>query len=96
MKFIKFGYGRASDHASKDIRAGYMTRQEGINMVKKYDHVVSDDLYYWLDYINEKEDCYFGKLQIHLEIQGLDTKNNKWWKENIWGGTSSYGKVFLK
>ena len=36
MKFVKFGYGRASDHASKDIRTGYMTRDEGINMVKKH------------------------------------------------------------
>ena len=51
MKFIKFGYGRASDHASKDIRTGYMTRDEGIEMVKKYDSVVSSDLYYWLDYV---------------------------------------------
>ena len=24
MKFIKFGYGRCSDHASKDIRSGHM------------------------------------------------------------------------
>ncbi|MEO2173686.1 MAG: N-acetyl sugar amidotransferase, partial [bacterium] len=29
LKFIKFGYGRASDHASKDIRTGYMSRDEG-------------------------------------------------------------------
>ena len=35
LKFVKFGYGRASDHASKDIRSGYMTREEGIEMVKK-------------------------------------------------------------
>ena len=28
LKFIKFGYGRASDHAGKDIRAGYMTREQ--------------------------------------------------------------------
>jgi len=35
MKFIKFGYGRASDHASKDIRDGYMTREEGIQMVRE-------------------------------------------------------------
>jgi hypothetical protein len=30
LKFIKLGYGRASDHASKDIRAGVMTREQGI------------------------------------------------------------------
>jgi hypothetical protein len=34
LKFIKFGYGRASDHSSKDIRTGYMTREAGVAMVK--------------------------------------------------------------
>ena len=55
MKYVKFGYGRASDHASKDIRTGYMKREEGIEMVKKYDHVVSDDLYEWLSYVEMSE-----------------------------------------
>ena len=36
LKFIKFGYGRATDHASKDIRTGDMTREQGMKMVKKY------------------------------------------------------------
>ena len=30
LKFIKFGYGRCSDHVAKDIRAGLMNREEGI------------------------------------------------------------------
>ena len=30
MKFIKFGYGRCSDHASKDIRNKYITRKRGL------------------------------------------------------------------
>ena len=37
MKYIKFGYGRASDHASKDIRTGYMDRETAIKMVREYD-----------------------------------------------------------
>ena len=59
LKFMKFGYGRASDHASKDIRDGYITRDKGIEYVKKYDHIISDDLYEWLDYVSKDED-YFG------------------------------------
>ena len=27
LKFIKFGYGRATDHACKDIRSGYLSRR---------------------------------------------------------------------
>lgn len=34
LKFIKFGYRRWTNHASKDIRAGYLTRDESDEMVK--------------------------------------------------------------
>ena len=49
LKFIKFGYGRGSDHASKDIRTGQMTGKQAIKVVHKLGHVVSEDLYYWLE-----------------------------------------------
>ena len=38
MKWIKFGYGRCSDH-DKDIRLGYISREQGIEYVKKLDHI---------------------------------------------------------
>ena len=28
LKYIKFGYGRCTDHASKDIRAGLISRDQ--------------------------------------------------------------------
>jgi len=37
LKYLKFGYGRATDDASMEIRHGRMTREEGIAMVKRYD-----------------------------------------------------------
>ena len=37
FKWLKFGYGRACDQASIDIRHGRMTRREGQRMVEKYD-----------------------------------------------------------
>ena len=33
LKFIKFGYGRCTDHTSKDIRLGVMTRKEGVELM---------------------------------------------------------------
>jgi N-acetyl sugar amidotransferase len=38
LKFIKFGYGRCSDHASKDIRLGVISRSEGISLVRVRGH----------------------------------------------------------
>ena len=37
FKFLKFGYGRATDHVSIDIRNKRLTRDEGLKLVKKYE-----------------------------------------------------------
>ncbi len=37
FKYLKFGFGRASDMASLHIRRGRMTRQDGIELVRKHD-----------------------------------------------------------
>jgi len=95
MKFIKFGYGRCSDHASKDIRTGYLTRDEAIEMVKKYDHVVSSDLYYWLDYVNMSEKEFWKIADSFRDPRVWWIENGQWWKDNIWGTPSAYGPVHL-
>ena len=37
LKYVKYGFGRATDHASIDIRNQRMSREEGIEKVIKYD-----------------------------------------------------------
>ena len=95
LKFIKFGYGRASDHASKDIRSGYMTREQGIEMVRKYDHVVSSDLYHWLDYVNMTEDEFWATADTFRDPRVWRVEGGQWVKDDIWGGSSAYGPVRL-
>jgi N-acetyl sugar amidotransferase len=36
-KAIKRGFGRATDHASQDVRAGLLTRDEAFKLIKKFD-----------------------------------------------------------
>lgn len=93
LKFIKFGYGRASDHASKDIRTGYMTRDEGIEMVRRYDHVVSKDLDYWLEYVGMSEQEFWVTADRFRDKRVWRIEGGQWVKDNIWGGSSSYGPV---
>jgi len=95
LKFIKFGYGRASDHASKDIRNGYMTRDEGIKMVRKHDHAVSQDLYHWLNYVNMKEDEFWQVADRFRDPRIWWIEDNQWWKDNIWGEPSPYGPIHI-
>ncbi len=84
MKYIKFGYGRASDHASKDIRTGYLSRKKGIEYVKKYDHVVSSDLDYWLDYVNMKEEDFWKIANSFRDKRVWKKVKNEWVKNNLW------------
>lgn len=44
MKYVKFGFGRATDHACLDIRNHRMSRNEGVKLVKQYDGVLSYDI----------------------------------------------------
>ena len=95
MKFVKFGYGRATDHSSKDILTGYMTRNQGIKKVKKHDHILSDDLDHWLNYVDMKKIDFLKTADKFRSNKVWFIKKNKWYKENIWGGNSSYGEVYL-
>jgi N-acetyl sugar amidotransferase len=85
MKYIKFGYGRATDHVCKDIRAGIMTRDEGIEILKKMDPVKSKDLYRWLHYVGWTEEK-FDKIADTFRdprVWWID-KSGNWKKDNIW------------
>jgi N-acetyl sugar amidotransferase len=95
MKFVKFGYGRATDHVSKDIRDGLLTRKEGIERIKKMDHIKSSDLDRWLKYVGWTEEKFDAVADTFRDSRVWAIKDGLWWKNNIWGETSSYGKVHL-
>ena len=97
LKFIKFGYGRCTDHTSKDIRLGLMSRQQGIDLVKKYDHIKpKESLIYFLEMaemnINEFDEI--ADSFRDPRVWWID--NNKWWKDTIWKKPECYGEVKLK
>ena len=87
MKWIKFGYGRCSDHAGKDIRMGYLSRKKAIQLVKKYDSVKPmRDLKRWLKYVNMKENE-FDKIADKFRDSRVWKKiKSKWTKSNVWDG----------
>jgi N-acetyl sugar amidotransferase len=95
MKFVKFGYGRASDHASKDIRLGVMTRAEGVAMVRKHDHVVSSDLEYWLDYVGVSNDEFWRIADGFRDPRVWWIEHGEWHKHTLWGTAEAYGSVHL-
>ncbi|HMO04549.1 MAG TPA: N-acetyl sugar amidotransferase [Kiritimatiellia bacterium] len=94
LKFVKLGYGRGSDHSCKDIRAGIMTREQGIEMVRKYDHVKPRrDLERWLTYVNMTEDEFDATCDTFRDPRVWRIESGQWVKDCLWGGSESYGPV---
>ncbi|MDP3238429.1 MAG: N-acetyl sugar amidotransferase [Myxococcales bacterium] len=95
LKFIKLGYGRGSDHSCKDVRAGHMTRAQGIEMVRKYDHVKSSDLIRWLEYVGMTEAEFDAVSDTFRDPRVWWIENGQWWKDTLWGEPTAYGPVHL-
>jgi N-acetyl sugar amidotransferase len=56
LKYLKYGYGRATDHAAREVRHGRMTRENAIELVEEYDHNRPADLDYLLEFLEITED----------------------------------------
>ena len=69
LKFLKFGYGRATDDASMEIRHGRMTREEGIAMVNRYDSNTPSSLLPYLDFLGISEE------EFYLSIESMRDKD---------------------
>jgi N-acetyl sugar amidotransferase len=96
LKFIKLGYGRGTDHSCKDIRASLMTREQGVAMVRKYDHVKPRrDLERWLNYVGMTEEEFDATCDTFRDRRVWRVESGHWVKDNIWGDSSSYGPVHV-
>ena len=85
FKFLKFGFGRATDHASIEIRYGRITREEGIELVKNHEGKIPKKyLEKFLEYakINENEfhdicDKFTNKEIFEINSDGSIKKDNE-------------------
>ena len=85
LKYIKFGYGRATDHANKDVRAGLMNRDQAIEMVRRYDHVKPSDLARWLDYVGMTEEEFDETADTFRDPRVWRRRSDgAWEKDNLW------------
>jgi hypothetical protein len=90
FKYLKFGFGRATDIVNNQIRRKIITREDGLEIVKKHDgkfpsHYLGKSLKEILDYIdmNEEEfikicDSFTNKQIFKTDVNGeLIKENNK-------------------
>ncbi len=82
LKYLKFGYGRATDDASMEIRHGRMRREDGVALVEKYDSAKPSTLDTYLNFLNITED------QFNDWVEPM--RDDEIWEKD------SYGKWMVK
>ena len=88
MTYIKFGIGRATYDSSQEVRNGKITRNEAINLVKKFDgELPTRYLKEFCEYINIAEEEFYEIVDSFRSPHLWNKVNGKWALRNpIWNG----------
>ena len=83
---IKFGMGRATYDAAQEIRNGKISREEGINLVKKYELEFPKKYFKnFLEYIDITEEQFWTTVDSFRPQHLWAKQNNEWFLRNtIW------------
>ena len=63
IKFIKYGYGKVSDHAAREIRLKRMSYEQGKELVKKFQNIKPNDLDLFLNWLEMDKDHYYSLIE---------------------------------
>ncbi len=80
LKYLKFGYGRATDDASIEIRHGRMTREEGIEMVRQYDATEPSTLAMYCDFMGMKTEDFYKLVEPMRDPSVWEKLNDGSWE----------------
>lgn len=78
LKYLKYGYGRATDDAAMEVRHRRMTREEAIEMVARYDSVRPSDLDIWLRFVGMSEKEFENVIEPLRDLNIWEKIGDKW------------------
>jgi len=79
IKFVKYGYGKVTDHASREIRLKRLTREEGIGLVEKYQNKKPKNLNLFLRWLKLSENGFNFLINRHRDkLVWEKTENDEW------------------
>lgn len=67
IKFLKYGYGKATDHACREIRLKRLTREEGIERVAQYQNKEPKTLAMFLDWMGMTKNGFYYYINRHRD-----------------------------
>ena len=85
LKYLKFGYGRATDDATTEIRHGRMSREEGVRLVKDYDSNTPSTLPVYCDFLGISTDDFYRWVEPMRDAKIWNKAGNAWTPEDaVW------------
>lgn len=82
IKYLKHGYGKITDHVSREIRWGRLTREEGIKLIKKYENVPPKDINYFLEWMQMDGNELFSYIDYFRDSSIWKKNGDKWVKKD--------------
>jgi len=80
IKFLKWGYGKVTDHACREIRLKRLTREEGIELVRRYQDVQPKDLPLFLQWLGMSETEFWSHIDRHRDPRIWQKDDNGRWR----------------
>ena len=80
IKYLKRGYGKVTDHASREIRLRRMTREQGIAKVKEFGFKEPKSLQLFLDWLGISENSFHYIMNQHRNKEIWQLNNNWEWE----------------
>jgi len=78
VKYLKHGYGKVTDHASREIRLKRMSRETAIALIEKYRDVVPDDTNLFLDWLGMSKSKFFETINQHRSLKIWNKNGDQW------------------
>ena len=77
IKYYKFGFGKTTDFVNEEIRFGKITREQGIELIKKYDACCSDEyIASFCDYIDISVGDFWKQVYASVNRDLFDIKGD--------------------
>jgi N-acetyl sugar amidotransferase len=78
IKFRKWGYGKISDHVSREIRLGRLTREDGIHLVGRYNNKPEGDAPDFAQWLGLSEQDFWEKIDRHRSPTIWEKQDAHW------------------
>lgn len=91
IKFLKTGYGKAADHATRELRLRRLTREQAAALAARYRDVPPSDLPLFLEWIGMSEAELWSHVDRHRDPRAWERGPDGAWRLAGWVGDYGAG-----